>query len=122
MNYIIHALKNPFTYNGRASRAEFWCFALFELAVEVVLGILTFIATSISFTVVIVLIAVMALVGIAGIVVLMALAVRRAHDFGSGGWIAVPMLLFPPVFLICGIKGGYYRTNNYGPRPQALDF
>ncbi|MDR1035667.1 MAG: DUF805 domain-containing protein [Deltaproteobacteria bacterium] len=122
MNYVIHALRNPFTYTGRASRAEFWCFFFFGIAVQAVIALLMAAGAYVSATVVLVLLYVMIATSAAAFVVFLSLCVRRAHDFGTGGWIAVPMILFLPILIICGIIDGHYRTNRYGPKPKALDF
>jgi uncharacterized membrane protein YhaH (DUF805 family) len=123
MNYVIHALRNPFTYTGRASRAEFWSFAVFMLGIQGILAVL-FLVFAFAYVTVVAVVAtcLLAAVSGAGLLVLLSLSVRRAHDFGQGGWLALPMLLLPPVFLVCGIVDGHYRTNKYGPRPHALDF
>jgi uncharacterized membrane protein YhaH (DUF805 family) len=122
MNYILHALKNPFTYTGRASRAEFWSFVVFHLASVGALGLLSIVGAFLSGTLGMILFSLAAVAAGAGSLVLISLSVRRAHDFGLGGWLAAPMLLLPPVLLVCGLIDGHYRTNRYGPKPQALDF
>jgi uncharacterized membrane protein YhaH (DUF805 family) len=123
MTYILHALRNPFTYTGRASRLEFWIFLLFAIIGSGALALLVFLCivfgpwwlSAVAFTL-------SAALGTAGFLVLLALTVRRAHDFAAKGWIAVPMLLIPPALLLCGLPKGDYITNRYGPRPPALDF
>jgi uncharacterized membrane protein YhaH (DUF805 family) len=122
MNYIFHALRNPFTYTGRASRSEFWLYALFHAALSVILFGLALLSTLISVTHFAILTMVSWGVFLAGLLILIAVAVRRCHDFGRGGWLVALMILLPPVFILCGCLDGHYRTNRYGPRPHALDF
>jgi uncharacterized membrane protein YhaH (DUF805 family) len=122
MNYVIHALRNPFTYTGRASRAEFWLFALSVVAATVALLLFAALGSLVSGTLSAILFAAAGLANLAAVPVLVAVSVRRCHDFGQGGWLVLPMLLLPPIFLICGVLDGHYRTNRYGPRPPALDF
>ncbi|MDR2612245.1 MAG: DUF805 domain-containing protein [Deltaproteobacteria bacterium] len=122
MNYVIHALRNPFTYTGRASRAEFWLSVLFSALVVAGLVLIGLVSSLISATLLAVFLGLAGLAGLASVPILVAVSVRRVHDFGQGGWLVVLMLIVPLVFVICGIVDGQWLTNRYGPRPPALDF
>ncbi|MDR3153716.1 MAG: DUF805 domain-containing protein [Deltaproteobacteria bacterium] len=122
MNYLIHALKNPFTYTGRASRAEFWVFFLFSALTAGILFVLVLVAGYLSHAAGVAALLVFFAAACALAVVQVSVAIRRCHDIGVSGWLAALMLLMPPAFIVCGLLDGHYRTNSYGPKPPALDF
>ncbi|MBO0842713.1 MAG: DUF805 domain-containing protein [Nocardioides sp.] len=70
--------KKYATFEGRASRSEFWWVALFIWVVEGILGSLS--RSSTVFTVI------YAIVGLAVIVPYLAVGARRLHDTGRSGW------------------------------------
>ncbi|WP_348946083.1 DUF805 domain-containing protein [Chitinibacter sp. FCG-7] len=67
-------------FNGRASRAEYWWFALFIFLVSVVLGIAG--AGLVS-----------GLFSLATLVPSLAAGVRRLHDLGKSGWFLLLSLI-----------------------------
>jgi uncharacterized membrane protein YhaH (DUF805 family) len=81
---------------GRASRSEYWYFALFTFIVDVVTG------------------------GVAAVLVLLpsiTVSVRRLHDIGKSGW-ALLWILLPIigwiVLIVYAVRPGEPRTNLYG--------
>ncbi len=99
------AYSNYANFNGRASRSEYWWFALFFMIVYIVLG------------------ALMAKVQIFGIVLLLfylgslvpaiALAARRMHDNDKSGW----FMLIPIYSLYLAIIKGTDGPNRFGDDP-----
>jgi uncharacterized membrane protein YhaH (DUF805 family) len=73
------AVRNIFTYYGRASRSAFWWFALLEVNVYLIVSWISDVSTVAGIIVDIVVALPMILAGIA-------LAVRRLHDGNRTGW------------------------------------
>jgi uncharacterized membrane protein YhaH (DUF805 family) len=113
------ALSQYATFAGRARRAEYWWFVLFQILV-------TFLASTLD-----------AALGTptvggslgifngAAIMVLLvpsvAVAVRRLHDSGQSGWWYLTVLI-PPVgivLLVFLLKDGDPDNNRYGPPPNV---
>jgi uncharacterized membrane protein YhaH (DUF805 family) len=100
-------------FSGRARRSEYWWFYLFVVIVDIVMGIIDgVIGTRIPGT----------LVGLALVVPIIAVGVRRLHDTGRSGW------LYLIAFTIIGILVLIYwfaaddsqpGANEYGPSPKG---
>ncbi|MEI4231951.1 DUF805 domain-containing protein [Roseovarius sp. D22-M7] len=97
--------ENYVNFSGRASRPEFWWFALFVFVVSVLLGAVSDV-----------------LGGLFGLAVLLpgiAVAVRRLHDVDRPGWwyllVLIPVL--GPLILIFAffIRPGTRGANRFGP-------
>jgi len=121
MNWYLAVLKKYAVFAGRASRAEYWMFALFNIIFVVVAVILdNVLGTAIEgvgyglfyF-----------LYGLAVIIPSIAVAVRRLHDIGkSGAWIFIALIpivgaIWLLVLLVTDSQPG---ENQYGPNPKAL--
>ena len=88
--------KKYATFSGRASRSEFWWWALVSFAVSIVLNIITSATTPASLDSAPALGAgsiLAALWGLATIVPSLALVVRRLHDGGFSGLLALLLLV-----------------------------
>lgn len=111
---------------GRTSRAEFWwVYAFFQLALYLLLTVLTFVINHVlgrEFyhaypwvlyvpNLVVILVNLMALT----------LGIRRLHDLGLSGWLAI--LLFLPllnfVFMIICMFPSSHKTNRFGVDPTV---
>lgn len=118
MRYYLDCLRKYATFSGRAPRAEFWWFQLFNLVlVPAVLLVLESIidqlanlgpgpkseADSILCT----------LYVIAAFVPEIAVGVRRMHDTNHRGW----WLLFPIANLAFAVTEGSDGENRFGPNP-----
>jgi uncharacterized membrane protein YhaH (DUF805 family) len=112
MDDIQKAVKTCFKkyveFNGRAARPEFWWFALFQIVVSVVLGIVS-----------------RQLEGLASLAMLLpALAVgaRRLHDIDKSGWWMllwlVPVLGWI-VLIYWAVQPGEVASNKYGEPPAT---
>lgn len=120
MNYYLKALQNYVNFDGRARRAEYWYFVLFNLIFAVVATILD---RALGFTI----IAdrygpIYALYALFVFLPGLAVSIRRLHDSGKSGWMFLVVLipLAGPIWLLVlmateGTKG----DNEYGPDPKG---
>jgi uncharacterized membrane protein YhaH (DUF805 family) len=122
MNYYKAVLKKYAEFKGRARRAEYWYFALFNIIFAIVAGIIDRIidpGVKISGYYGIIYI----LYALAVIVPSLAVVVRRLHDTGKSGWMIL-ISLIPIVgaiwLLVLMIKKGDVGENKYGPDPKML--
>ena len=113
MNWYIEVLKKYVVFSGRAHRTEYWMFTL------------------INFVIVLALMAIGAMIGIRGLSGIYNLAVllpsigvtvRRLHDTGKTGWLAlvwlVPVIGWVAILIFMALEG-QEGDNQYGPSPQA---
>ncbi|UOQ51248.1 DUF805 domain-containing protein [Hymenobacter cellulosivorans] len=107
MHYFINALKNHYAdFNGRARRAEYWYFMLFNIIVSFVLG---FVAGMLKMP------WLASLFSLAVLIPGIAVAVRRMHDVGKSGW----YLLIPIYNIILACTEGEKGPNAYGADPKG---
>jgi uncharacterized membrane protein YhaH (DUF805 family) len=106
MNYYLAALRNYVGFSGRARRAEYWYFFLFNIIISFVLGFVGGLLKT-------------SLLGMAySLAVLLpgiAVAIRRMHDVGKSGW----FLLIPIYGLILALTPGDAGPNAFGADPKA---
>jgi len=122
MNWYLKVLKKYAVFNGRARRKEYWYFALFNILISILLGIIDGIIivssgldpnTSIGFLGLIYSLAVL----IPGI----AVSVRRLHDTERTGWwilINLIPIIGWIIFIIFAIQDSSPGENKYGPNPK----
>lgn len=112
---IISAFNNFLNFEGRASRPEYWWFALFYLSVYIVAIIIDSVLG----------------MGIVALLVSLALlcpglsvATRRLHDINKSGWWQL-LYLIPLVGLAVMIyflvQKGEEGANRFGPPPRASE-
>ena len=121
MDYVKKCFQNYANFNGRARRAEYWYFCLFNTIISVVLSGLGrlaggegFIATALT--------GISSLYSLATLVPGLAVAWRRLHDIGrSGGyWFFIFIPLAGPIILLVWLAtAGDAGDNAYGPDPKA---
>ena len=110
------AFKNYATFNGRASRSEFWYFFLFSVLISLIAQQLDFAMHQSESG---------AISGIVTIVLLVpgiALQVRRLHDIGKSGWwffLNLIPLLGQIALIVFSCMRGHAETNRYGDNPLA---
>jgi uncharacterized membrane protein YhaH (DUF805 family) len=122
MNYYIGVLKKYTVFAGRAGRAEYWYFVLFNLIIYIVLGIIDQAIAGPSE---------MGqpsggiLTGLYSLAVLLpslAVGVRRLHDTNRTGWWLlisfVPIIGFI-VLLVFMVQDSQPGANQYGPNPKG---
>lgn len=118
MHWYLQALKKYATFNGRASRAEYWSFVLFNIlfgiglaVLDVLLGTVTDNGTGVLGT----------LYTLAVLLPGIAVAIRRLHDTDRSGWFS--LLAFVPlasiVLLAFFLEDGTPGPNRYGSDPKG---
>jgi len=113
MHWYLDVLKKYAVFDGRAQRAEYWMFFLFNFIISIVLTViegaigLPLVLTSLYFLAIL-------LPGIA-------VAIRRLHDTGrSGWWILIALIpLVGIVLLIFMVLDSQSGDNEYGPNPKS---
>lgn len=107
--YFLDVIKNKYAqFNGRARRAEYWYFFLFNLLAGV---ITSFIWEPLNW-----------IYSLAVLVPGLAVFIRRLHDIGKSGWCM--LLFFIPIVNLILIfawlcKEGDCNANEYGENPKA---
>ncbi len=104
MNWYLTVLKKYAVFNGRASRSEYWYFALFNIIIAFALGFITRLINS-PFLVYI--------YDVAILIPSIAVGVRRMHDVGKSGW----YIIVPIYNLILACTPSETGENQYGPNP-----
>lgn len=106
---VSSCFSKAFVFKGRASRAEYWWFALFTLLVSMVAGIIDQSAYGEPATVT-------AITNLAILFPSLAVNIRRLHDTGHSGWwylIILTIIGIIPYFIWMVSKGDD-RQNEYG--------
>jgi uncharacterized membrane protein YhaH (DUF805 family) len=101
-------LKKYATFDGRASRPEYWWFVL---AVVVVTGIVSFVSEFLA-----------GLVYLALLLPILAAAARRLHDIGKSAWlllIGLIPLIGGLILLYFHVLRGNEGSNEYGEPPST---
>jgi uncharacterized membrane protein YhaH (DUF805 family) len=110
---ISSCYANYATFEGRASRSEYWFFALFHLLLVLVSAILIPVGIGILMLVV---------VGLGNFLPSLAVTVRRLHDTDHSGWtyllILIP-LVGPIILLIWLCSRGSWGDNRFGFDPLS---
>lgn len=115
MNWYIEVLKKYVVFTGRASRQEYWFFALFNFIITFVFSLIDMmLGLDIG------------LVSIYSLAVLLpsiAVLVRRLHDTGRSGWWALLMLI--PligliVLIVFAVQDSQPGKNQFGNNPKEI--
>lgn len=78
MNYYTDALKNYATFDGKATRTQFWMFVLVNIIISIVLNILAGFVSAVTYL--------SWIYSLALIIPSLAIGARRLHDIGKSGW------------------------------------
>ena len=118
-------LKNYANFTGRARRAEYWYFALFNFLMMVPFYILAMVGMLNENTVFSTLgMAVYGMMVLATLIPTLGVTVRRLHDINKSGWtylfILIP-LIGPILILVWLFTEGNRFINNYGSDPKNQD-
>lgn len=119
MNWYIEVLKKYAVFSGRARRKEYWFFFLFNLIVNVILGIF-----DVALEALINLPQILGTIySLAVLIPSIAVSVRRLHDIGRSGWWL--LLSFIPilgwiVLLVFAVTDSEEGENQYGVNPKTL--
>ena len=114
MNFYVDAWKKFADFNGRSRRKEFWIFWLINMAISYGLQ---FIAAHLGIVGTIIL----GVFGLAIIVPMIAVGIRRMHDIGKSGlWVLINLI--PLVgsiwFIFLGAKDSLPESNQWGACPK----
>jgi uncharacterized membrane protein YhaH (DUF805 family) len=132
MNYWVMAVANYAVFSGRARRAEYWFFTLWQIIFAMIVGIvgvatdaLVYVASGeptadqAPFTNLF-----LSVYMLATLLPSLAVTVRRLHDTGRSGWLIL-LGLIPGIggliLLIFEVKDSQPQTNAYGPNPKAAE-
>ena len=126
MNYYLVVLKKYAVFSGRARRAEYWYFVLFNAVVSIILSILGKAIGVFNMTIGTVGNEINILSIIYSLAVLvpgLAVAVRRLHDVGKSGWMVL-INLIPLIgqiwILVLMMKDSTPGENEYGSNPKNI--
>ncbi len=113
MNWYLGVLKKYTVFSGRAQRAEYWYFTLFNLIIILVLGFIDGLLGTAP-----------VLGGIYLLAVLLpaiAVCIRRLHDTDrSGWWLLLGLIpLAGLVLLVFMVLDSTSGENQYGPNPKG---
>lgn len=114
MDWYIAVVKKYAVFSGRARRAEFWYFTLFNVLIAIALTIADLEAIHIKVLTLVYMLA----VAIPGL----AVQVRRLHDTDRSGWwlfISLIPLIGSIILLVFFVQDGQAGENRYGPNPKA---
>jgi uncharacterized membrane protein YhaH (DUF805 family) len=121
MHWYVDVLKKYATFGGRAQRAEYWYFALFNIIISVVLMLLDRVLGTGGSD-----LGVGLLGGIYSLAVLIpsiAVGARRLHDIERSGWWLliglIPIIGFI-VLIIWFVKDSQSGENKYGANPKGV--
>lgn len=118
MNYYLSVLKKYAVFEGRASRAEFWYFVLFNLIVGILVSVVGHFVTgggknNFFF----------ALYALVVLLPGLGVTIRRLHDISRKGWWifiwAVP-LVGPIILIVFLTQNGHTGPNQYGADPKGV--
>jgi len=122
MNWYFQVLKKYAVFKGRARRKEYWYFALFNIIVSLVLGVVDVLTGSFSSEDGMGLLG--AIYSLAILIPAIAVSVRRLHDTGRSGWwlliILIP-LIGAIILLFFTVQDSKPEENKYGPSPKATN-
>ena len=113
MKWYLEVLKKYAVFNGRARRTEYWMFALFNLIIAFVLGIVEVILGSPG--------VIGTLYTLAVIIPSIAVSVRRLHDTERSGWcllISFVPLIGAIVLLVFMVQDSKPGQNQNGANPK----
>lgn len=117
MDSYFETLKKYSDFEGRASRKEYWNFALTNFITAILLMIAQGVAsTSDNPTAILPFTLLYYLFQIGTIIPSIAVGVRRMHDTNHSGW----FVLLPIVNLIFFLQKGDQAKNTYGPVPKKI--
>jgi len=114
MDYYLAVLKKYATFSGRAQRAEYWYFLLFNFIASIVIGIISAVIGDDKGIIGV-------LYSLAIFIPALAVSVRRLHDIGKSGWMIlitlIPFIGSIWLFVLMVIDSNP-GENKYGPNPK----
>jgi len=119
VSWYLEVLKKYAVFSGRARRAEYWYFVLFNIIVAIVLSLIDTLLGTFDILRGVGLLS--SLYGLAVLIPTLAVTVRRLHDIDRSGWWIfinlIPLIGFI-VLLVFAVTDGTPGSNRYGPNPK----
>ena len=121
---ISTCFSNYANFSGRATRSEYWYFALFNFLINISFLIITYIAAYNGSSSAVGVIYILSIIySLAVLLPSLAVGVRRLHDTGRSGWWILINLVFicyigPIWFIVLMCKDSDNSENEYGPVPD----
>ena len=122
MQWYLKVMKNYVGFSGRASRSEYWFYALFYIIFAIIVGMIDGALGMVDPE---------TGVGTLGVIYVLihflpglAVGFRRLHDTGRSGWwilINIIPLIGMLIFLFFMVIAGDDNDNEYGPSPFDVD-
>ena len=116
MDYYKAVLKKYTVFTGRARRAEYWYFVLFNAIISAALNIVSHIVGDRSGSL-------SSLYSLAVFLPALAVAMRRLHDIGKSGWWLL-LILLPLIgwiwLIVLFATDSNLGENKYGQNPKDL--
>jgi len=120
VSWYLEVLKKYAVFSGRARRAEYWYFVLFNIIVAVVLSLIDTLLGTFNFMQGVGLLS--GLYALAVLIPTLAVTVRRLHDIDRTGWWIfinlIPLIGFI-VLLVFAVTDGTPGSNRYGRNPKG---
>ena len=119
MYWYLEVLKNYADFNGRATRKEYWYFALFNIIVSIALAVIDGVTGTFSAKAGMGMLGGLYMLGV--LIPGLAVSVRRLHDTDRNGWwllIALIPVIGAIVLLVFMVQDGKLGENYYGPNPK----
>jgi uncharacterized membrane protein YhaH (DUF805 family) len=120
MNWYVEVLKKYAVFNGRARRKEYWYFILFNIIINIALGVIDGVTGSFSPE------TGMGLLGgiytLAILIPGIAVSVRRLHDTDRSGWwlfIGLIPLIGAIALLVFMVQDSKPGDNQFGVNPKG---
>jgi len=121
MNWYLEVLKKYAVFTGRAQRAEYWYFALFNLLIIIALSFIDSLVGTYSTEAGAGLFS--GLYALAVLLPGLAVAVRRLHDTNRSGWwvlIGLIPLIGAIVLIVFFVQDSTPGENQHGPNPKGV--
>ncbi len=121
MKWYFAVLNKYAVCNGRASRTEYWMFVLFHYIITIALSFFESITGIFPETELPVL---NILYGLAVLIPIIAVVIRRLHDTGRSGWwclIVLIPIIGAIVLLVWTVQDSHPGENKYGPNPKGQE-
>lgn len=112
MEYFVRALKKYAEFSGRATRTEYWMYALFYIIFYIVASLIDGLLNTYFIT---------SILSLALAIPSISVTARRLHDTGRTGWWQLISLipLIGIIVLIVFLVQDSHEDNEYGPNPKA---
>lgn len=119
MNWYLDVLKKYAVFSGRAQRAEYWYFVLFNMIVSIILTVLDGMIGTIDMQSGFGLLS--GIYSLAVIIPSLSVGARRLHDIGKSGWwqLIVLIPIIGIILLIVWFATDSKDDNQYGANPKG---